>query len=82
LALKTAKAAYVYPEFQFDSNGNVVSGLLDLTVVLAPRLPDPWDLARWLTTPPTDPSPIQLLRAGETAAALERAQQLISSEED
>jgi predicted phosphodiesterase len=51
------------------------------TSILARRFPYPWDLARGLSTSSAHPEPIQLLRAGGTATASARAQQLISSEE-
>jgi hypothetical protein len=81
LALKTTKGSFVYPNFQFDSDGNVIAGLLGLINSLTPMYPDPWECARWLATEPTEPSPIELLRAGDIAAALARAQRFTASKQ-
>jgi hypothetical protein len=78
LALKTASGAYVYPDFQIDSHGDVVAGLFEVINALGDTIADPWDVARWLATAPTQPSPIQLLRTGNLAVALARAEQFIS----
>lgn len=62
LTLKTTTGALVFPEFQFDRDGDVVAGLREVVAIVARRFPDPWDRARWLATP-SEPSPIRLLRA-------------------
>jgi hypothetical protein len=78
LALKTANGAYVYPDFQLDNHGNVVAGLFEVINAIGNTIADPWDIARWLATAPTQPSPIQLLRTGNLTVALARAEQFIS----
>ena len=73
LALRTGSGKVVYPAFQFDEDGSVVSGVADVVKTLEPTQLSPWTLASWFTSPEPDldgQTPIVALRAGGKEAVL------------
>jgi hypothetical protein len=81
-ALRLRSGKYVFPDFQFDENGKVLDGLLDVVDAALPALADPWAVAEWLVTAPSKPSPARLLRERNLVAALERALSLTPASPD
>lgn len=73
LALRTGSGKVVYPAFQFDEDGSVVSGVADVVKTLESTQLSPWTLASWFISPEPDldgQTPIAALRAGGKEAVL------------
>ena len=74
LALRTGSGRVVYPAFQFDEDGSVVSGVADVVKTLEPMQLSRWTLASWFVSPEPELdglAPIVALRAGGKDAVLD-----------
>jgi hypothetical protein len=78
-ALRLPLSEYVFPNLQFDADGKVLNGLLDVIDAASPAFSEPGDVTQWLATAPSEPSPARLLQDGNPAAALERTRTLPSA---
>lgn len=67
LALRTGSGRVVYPAFQFDESGAVITGVAEVVRIMATTSLSSWTLAAWFVSPEPDLSgerPIDALRAG------------------
>ena len=67
------KGRYLYPVFQLDAVGRVSRKFFDLVALVRPTFTDDFEMATWLATWPTKPSPARLLSTGHIDDAFERA---------
>jgi hypothetical protein len=71
------RGRYLYPDFQLDPVGRVSRRFFDLVALVRPTFTDDVELATWLSTWPSQPSPARLVSIGKIDEAFERAAQLL-----
>jgi len=76
LAIESS-SGYFFPEFQFSARGDAPDLLPEVVAILRDAGLDSWRIALWMTKSPSGkPRPIDLLKAGNGAAAVKRARGL------
>ena len=77
LGCLTDTGALVFPTFQFEADGRIVTGLAEVIEALTHATADAWQMALWMTSPSNELSgrtPLEALRRGDDRDALAAAE--------